>query len=1166
MPITIKELFPSDPLSEALEKINFNFDQLILAGGGPPGPAGPIGPQGVPGPLGKRGDHWFVGASALGQTADHDGGSLKVEDHFLDSLGDVYSYFDISGSTGWTASGVNLKGPIGPTGNTGGSDDVLIRAGGSGNAVTPSTNGYGPQASSTPTALIDFWIPKNMGKNSVFVGDADWAVNFLQNFGSNSSALTDQNSVPQISIIQKNTNQSALNGLMIGTMGGGYGATSNALPEGGTGSTTSAFDFVHFAFGKPFVGGAYDKMFRVKSFKQKFRIEVGGNGSNEVLTDLQLASRQFSWINNTDGQFISGQTKQGIVSYSLQLLTGLTGSGIEMFSKPDWSNSYATQKYGIIGFQTVQGTPPSFPNFNPAHGYGNVHIGATSNATLSYGTRTQQALGITRPIGYGSGNNDSAIRFFGSDFPQAGNEWSSIIGGIRPFTQTITNTSGTSDIRAIQIGAGRPVTGNPTPQTQSRQIGGRVGINNHPGWNDYNSARTVNFPVHINLTGFQVPEDKATSAYPGQTPLSVIEQWAFGVDYDRVAGETGSWHAGWDTDSPGFGIAYGYGYTAATGGTTWTTRPLVLNSYYAGTATNNVMTGRRNPNLYLQLGRDGSIGNTGDGGFGNIGLGFTPNWNTPGKWVDAWSKLSINGGITIGGADSGWHEQNDLRPFMGISLQGAIFQGSTGSTGLFATAYFGPSGINTATGNLIKITSDGVIMGDKIVARGLLNQANLNNVPHISLPDLRTGLSMYANQPGRGYFTVPSTVLGGGTYGSGPTSGSTDVAYSSIDAQEFFNPAPAPAFVMTKRVVHATSGADTRLGKVYTLTDLYNRGFKTVHSFTYPSGSLLAGQTRRRCWLPVPSDNSTVVLDFSRGVTSLWGWVGATWTAPPTPGLNKIVESFLDGSSVEYDTTVYPGYAEKIPTSSFAPRTFNKGQWGLTIDPGRYEGQQLTIIIKDVDLRNAINGIGEGGGANNPGPFFHADNFVRFRHEDPLRDLGGQLPLPVNAAPSAASITGTIRRDFLVMARDLVGPETLTSPSGTTWKEYPSNLAAIGIGLGATGSAGSFNLPYGSPNGSVSTPFTVTAIGYTAALTPANLANDNSQSGIAGWYTDNDYTRMSPGTGGTLLLGNGWKVINFVWLRDYSDGGTRGAWVETGREVITPRGARRYGSTGGSTF
>ena len=78
MPITIKELFPSDPISEALEKINFNFDQLILAGGGPPGPPGPLGPQGVPGPLGIRGDHWFVGPSAFGQTADHDGGLLLI--------------------------------------------------------------------------------------------------------------------------------------------------------------------------------------------------------------------------------------------------------------------------------------------------------------------------------------------------------------------------------------------------------------------------------------------------------------------------------------------------------------------------------------------------------------------------------------------------------------------------------------------------------------------------------------------------------------------------------------------------------------------------------------------------------------------------------------------------------------------------------------------------------------------------------------------------------------------------------------------------------------------------------------------------------------------------------------------------------------------------------
>ena len=113
MPIVIKELLPSDPLSGAVEKINFNFDQLILAGGGPPGP---IGLQGIAGPIGAqgiRGDHWFTGATAATQHFDHDGISpLLVQDHFLDVLGDVLDYNDDGlGTTGWSYSGVNLMGP-----------------------------------------------------------------------------------------------------------------------------------------------------------------------------------------------------------------------------------------------------------------------------------------------------------------------------------------------------------------------------------------------------------------------------------------------------------------------------------------------------------------------------------------------------------------------------------------------------------------------------------------------------------------------------------------------------------------------------------------------------------------------------------------------------------------------------------------------------------------------------------------------------------------------------------------------------------------------------------------------------------------------------------------------------------------------------------------------
>jgi hypothetical protein len=47
MPITVKELLLSDSISEVVEKVNFNFDQLILAGGGPPGIQGVQGIAGT---------------------------------------------------------------------------------------------------------------------------------------------------------------------------------------------------------------------------------------------------------------------------------------------------------------------------------------------------------------------------------------------------------------------------------------------------------------------------------------------------------------------------------------------------------------------------------------------------------------------------------------------------------------------------------------------------------------------------------------------------------------------------------------------------------------------------------------------------------------------------------------------------------------------------------------------------------------------------------------------------------------------------------------------------------------------------------------------------------------------------------------------------------------
>lgn len=55
--IVIKEILAADTISNLVDKINFNFDQLLLNGGGPLGMTGSSGPLG---PIGPRGSLWFT--------------------------------------------------------------------------------------------------------------------------------------------------------------------------------------------------------------------------------------------------------------------------------------------------------------------------------------------------------------------------------------------------------------------------------------------------------------------------------------------------------------------------------------------------------------------------------------------------------------------------------------------------------------------------------------------------------------------------------------------------------------------------------------------------------------------------------------------------------------------------------------------------------------------------------------------------------------------------------------------------------------------------------------------------------------------------------------------------------------------------------------------------
>lgn len=117
MPIIIKELIASDRISNFTDKINHNFDQILLNGGGPQGPQGPMGPQGPIGTRGIRGSLWFE--DPIGTIPSNlEFEELYEGDNYLQQNGDVWNW----DNSNWINTGINLKGPQGEAGEAIGLD------------------------------------------------------------------------------------------------------------------------------------------------------------------------------------------------------------------------------------------------------------------------------------------------------------------------------------------------------------------------------------------------------------------------------------------------------------------------------------------------------------------------------------------------------------------------------------------------------------------------------------------------------------------------------------------------------------------------------------------------------------------------------------------------------------------------------------------------------------------------------------------------------------------------------------------------------------------------------------------------------------------------------------------------------------------------------------
>ena len=120
MPITIQEIIASDTISQLVDKTNFNFDQLLLNGGGPAGPIGPPGPTGPAGGRGPKGTTWYEDTSSTlpGNlpTVVPPTATPRQSDYYLQLNGQVWEYTGLT----WSPTTINLTGPTGPAGASGG--------------------------------------------------------------------------------------------------------------------------------------------------------------------------------------------------------------------------------------------------------------------------------------------------------------------------------------------------------------------------------------------------------------------------------------------------------------------------------------------------------------------------------------------------------------------------------------------------------------------------------------------------------------------------------------------------------------------------------------------------------------------------------------------------------------------------------------------------------------------------------------------------------------------------------------------------------------------------------------------------------------------------------------------------------------------------------------
>lgn len=337
MAITIKEILSNDV--NLVNKLNFNFDQIMLSGGGPIGNTGATG-EGIPGERGKRGlniytfnnipqpstgDTTFIGDIYIGSTGATGFNRGKV--YRIGTTGAAlgnYTDLNLTGATG----------DKGATGNTGYSGGIELYSGGAAtnyggisgiqilSSVDSDNNPIGTGATGVNIDEIGFMMPFKQRVGYVFANKQFTSsengkfLNLNRHLGTSSGTIAAinensafKNLTPKSIFIQDELNIVTNNGISFGA----YNLKStyefprdNSLQLGtnatnprigySTSATSDFIDFVNFGFrlksvptNNPEVTNKYVTEYLINSESLPITISAGGVKNN---TDNGIVSRR----------------------------------------------------------------------------------------------------------------------------------------------------------------------------------------------------------------------------------------------------------------------------------------------------------------------------------------------------------------------------------------------------------------------------------------------------------------------------------------------------------------------------------------------------------------------------------------------------------------------------------------------------------------------------------------------------------------------------------------------------------------------------------------------------------------------------------------------------------------------------------------------------------